>query len=167
MPEDPDDRKTQEESIRNEILLERKFSLADAIGREGGSLIKGHSPIPLLDQVTAAINIFIRNNLEDSSMMLIAALQNTVKTDGVRLSSSIEKPLEYLRGLVRSHLDNPYLLYELAREADFRRCREYREKPFCQKPGEPPHPDNEYSHEAVRGKLAALLKKIEREMPPA
>jgi hypothetical protein len=46
-------------AIQMEILAGRKFSLAEAIGREGGNFLKGESPVPKLLQATTEINTFI------------------------------------------------------------------------------------------------------------
>ena len=77
MTSDSEKNKTDEEQddldelIRRDILLDRKFSIAEAIGREGGNFLKGHSPIPKLDQIISLINVFIGNNLNDSSRVLM------------------------------------------------------------------------------------------------
>jgi hypothetical protein len=156
--------KEQDELIQREILRERKFSIAEAIGREGGSFIKGHSPIPRLDQVISLLTIFIQNNLKDSSRVLMSVLQTTVKNDRTRVAESIEEPMVYLHGLIKSYVDNHEMLYELAREVDFKWGQINDEKPHFQKPGEEPHPDDEYSHEIVEGMLKGLLKKIEENL---
>jgi len=154
----------QDELIQREILRERKFSIAEAIGREGGSFIKGHSPIPRLDQVISHLTVFIRNNLNDSSRVLMSVLQTTVKNDRMKVAESIEEPMVYLHSLIKSYVDNRGLFYELAREVDFKWGQINNEKPHFQKPGEEPHPDDEYSHEIVEGMLKGLLKKIEENM---
>ena len=46
-------------AIQREILAGRKFSLAEAIGREGGSFLKGDFPVPKQEQAIAQINAFI------------------------------------------------------------------------------------------------------------
>lgn len=154
----------QDELIRRDILLDRKFSIAEAIGREGGNFIKGHSPIPRLDQIISLITVFIGNNLNDSSRILMSVLQTIVKDDRIKIAESIEVPLEYLHNLIKSYVNNRELLYELTREVDFKWGQINDEKPHFQKPGEEPHPEDEYSHEIVEGMLKALLKKIEESL---
>ncbi len=51
-------------AIQREILAGRKFSLAEAIGREGGSFLKGDSPVPKQAQATAEINAFIKKTCQ-------------------------------------------------------------------------------------------------------
>ncbi len=170
MTSDSEKNKTDEEQddldelIRRDILLDRKFSIAEAIGREGGNFLKGHSPISRLDQTISLINVFIGNNLNDSSRILMSVLQTTVKDDRIRIAESIEKPLEYLHNLIKSFIDNRELLYELTREVDFKWGQINNEKPYFQKPGDEPHPDDEYSHEIVEGMLKGLLKNIEENL---
>ena len=154
----------QDELIRREILRERKFSIAEAIGREGGNFIKGHSPIPRLDQVISLLTVFIANNINDPSRVLMTVLQVNVKNDRIKIAESIEAPLKYLHSLIQSYVNNPHLLYELKREVAFTCGKMNDEKPCFQKPGEPPHSDDEYSHEIVKEKLAGLLAKIEAEL---
>jgi len=156
--------KEQDELIQREILRERKFSIAEAIGREGGNFIKGYSPIPRLDQVISLITVFIANNISDSSRVLMTVLQTNVKNDRIKIAESIETPLRYLHHLIKSYVDNPHQLYELKREVAFTWGQINDEKPYFQKPGEPPHPDDEYSHEIVKEMLTRLLAKIEMEM---
>lgn len=153
-----------DEIIQREILLERKFSIADAIGREGCNFIKGESPIPLLDQVVSEISVFIQNNINDTSRILMSVLQRTVKNDRVKIAENIERPFSYLHRLIKSYIDNPNLLYEITWEVDFTWGQIHNEKPYFQKPGEPPHPDDEYSHETVKEKLKDLLVKIENKI---
>ena len=150
----------QDELIRRDILLDRKFSIAEAIGREGGNFIKGHSPIPRLDQIISLITVFIGNNLNDSSRILMSVLQTIVKDDRIKIAESIEVPLEYLHNLIKSYVNNRELLYELTREVDFKWGQINDEKPHFQKPGEAAHPEDEYSHEIVEGMVKDLLKMI-------
>lgn len=156
--------KEQDELIQREILRERKFSIAEAIGREGGTFIKGESPMPRLDQVISKITVFIRNNLDDPSRVLMTVLQRTVKNDRISIAESIETPMLYLQSLIKRYLYNPHQLDELAREVDFTWGQINNEKPHFQQPGEPAHPDDEYSHEIVEKMLSDLLGKIEADL---
>ena len=81
--------KEQDELIKREILRERKFSIAEAIGREGGSFIKGHSPIPRLDQVISHLTVFIRNNGMKAKYGIKKANMKLVEDEG-----TVEEVLE-------------------------------------------------------------------------
>ncbi len=70
----------------------RRFTIAEAIGRQGGSFLKGESPVPKLVQAIAEINGFINQNLSDSSGALQAVLYVWVKTDS-RIGQYLNSPL--------------------------------------------------------------------------
>lgn len=146
--------------IQKELLGERQFSLADAIGREGGGFMKGESPIPRLLQAKAEINLFIDRHLVDSAGTLKAALQTLVTTDDVCISRYLNSPLEGLRELLELMVHHPQFLYEFVKQVDIQWGQEFGERPHFQQPGQPPHPDDEYSHESVHQQLVKLLTAI-------
>ena len=148
------------EAIQREILAGRKFSLAEAIGREGGDFLKGESPVPKLVQATTEINTFIAINLQDSSGALQAVLQTWISTDEAGVSKNLDSPLTALKQMLDNIIDNSELLYELVRQVDFQWGKMYAERPYFQSPGQPPHPDDEYTHESVEEKLKSLLTKL-------
>ncbi|CCQ58634.1 MULTISPECIES: hypothetical protein [Crocosphaera] len=148
------------EAIQREILAGRKFSLAEAIGREGGDFLKGESPVPKLVQATTEINTFIAINLQDSSGALQAVLQTWISTDEAGVSKNLDSPLTALKQMLDNIIDNSELLYELVRQVDFQWEKMYDERPYFQSPGQPPHPDDEYTHESVEEKLKSLLTKL-------
>jgi len=96
------DRKKQ---IQEDILSGRSYSLADAIAREGGNFLKGESPVPKLVQVRAEINLFIDNNLPDSSGALQSVLKTWVNADPI-VSKNLKSPLESLAQVVEKLLTN-------------------------------------------------------------
>lgn len=146
--------------LQRDILSGRKFSLADVIGQEGGSFLKGESPVPELMQAVAEINAFIAANLDDSSGALQAVLQNWVRDDQPKVSSSLSSPLVALRQIIEAILDNQELLYEFVRQVDFKWGQIYDERPYFQRPGQGPHPKDEYSHDSVREQLVSLLNTL-------
>ena len=143
-------------AIQREILSGRKFSLAEAIGREGGSFLKGESPVPKLAQAIAQLQMFINQNLSDSSGALQAVLYVWVKTDS-RVGQHLNSPLTALNQMLSSLLDNQNLLHEFVRQVDRKWGHIYDERPYFQQPGQPPHPEDEYTHESVRLQLLELL----------
>ena len=145
-------------AIQREILAGRKFSLAEAIGREGGSFLKGDSPVPKQEQAIAQINGFIKKNLSDPPGALLAILCVWVKTD-LRVAANLNSPLIALNQILSSIIDNQNLLYEFVRQVDFKWGQIYDERPYFQKPepGQPAHPDDEYTHQSVRLQLIELL----------
>lgn len=144
--------------IQQEMLAGRPFSLADVICREGGSFLKGESPIPRLLQAKAEINLFIDRNLTDSSGALKAVLQTLVTTDDACVSRHLDFPLVALRELLEMMVHNPEFLYEFVKQVDVKWGQLFGERPYFQQPGQPPHPEDEYTHESVHQQLAALLE---------
>ncbi|MGB3401758.1 MAG: hypothetical protein WBA77_03635 [Microcoleaceae cyanobacterium] len=161
---------TLEEQIQCEIYQGREFTLADLIAREGGTFMKGESPIPRLVQVETEINTFISQNLPDVSGALQAVLRRWVSEDTARVSQHLDDPLQALLGLLESILDNPPILYELVRQVDMLWGEMNGERPYFQQPGQPPHPDDEYTHESVKQQLTELvcgLKTSQMTLDPA
>lgn len=152
---------SQNQDLQKDILSGRKFSLADLIGREGGDFLKGESPVPLLVQATTAINLFIAQNLSDLSGALQPVLQNWVKADQAKVSHHLDNPLLALSEIIKEILDNEQLLYDLVKQVDFTWGQIYQEKPYFQKLGQQPHPDDEYTHESVRAQLTKLLNIVD------
>ena len=158
MTQDKD--KDKEIELQRDILSGRKFSLADVIGQEGGSFLKGESPVPPLIQAVTEINAFIAARLGDSSGALQAVLQDWVRDDEAKVSSYFNSPLLALRKIVEEILGNEELFYEFVRQVDFKWGQIYGERPYFQRPGQPPHPQDEYTHESVRKQLVGLLELI-------
>ena len=161
---DPD----QDLLLQQDILDSRPYSLAEAIGREGGTFLKGESTVPKLVQVITAINTFIDRNLCDRDAALQATLHQLVKEDP-RVSKYKATPLVGLEKILASIIDNPNLLYELVRQVDIKWGQMYGERPYFQQPGQPPHPQDPYSHESVKQdleNLQLLLRKYLNELYP-
>ncbi|MBO9999923.1 MAG: hypothetical protein J7641_13155 [Cyanobacteria bacterium SID2] len=139
------------------MLKGREFSLADVIGLEGGSFLKGESPVPKLEQAIAEIHNFIDRSLPDVSGVLQATLYRWVDEDVVRVSQNLDVPLQALLELLESIVDNSQLLYELVRQVDVKWGEMNSERPYFQHPEQAPHPNDEYTHESVRRQLVDLM----------
>ena len=149
--------------LQQDIIDSRPYSLAEAIGREGGTFLKGESTVPKLVQVITKINTFIDRNLKDPAASLQAILHQWVKGDP-RVSKYKETPLIALAEILQSIISNPNLLYELVRQVDIKWGQMYEERPYFQQPGEPPHPDDEYTHESVRQNILDLQTKLQQQL---
>ncbi|MBW2257779.1 MAG: hypothetical protein JRI25_24700 [Deltaproteobacteria bacterium] len=132
-----------------DIRAHRKFSLAEVIGREGGDFLKGESPVPPHVQAIAAISGFVDEHVPDVSGALRAVLQQQVRTSE-------------LEDIVVGLLEHEHTLYEFVRRVDFEGGRLMLERPHFQQPGQPPHPEDEYTHESVRAALTALVAEVRR-----
>ncbi|WP_042891996.1 hypothetical protein, partial [Anaplasma marginale] len=71
-------------------------------------------------------------------------------------------PLIAFEAILSSVIDNENLLYEFVKEVDRKWGQMYDERPYFQKPGQPPHPNDEYTHESVRLQLVDLLEIVIR-----
>ena len=154
-----EDRDREDLALQQDILESRPFSIAEAIGREGGTFLKGESTVPKLVQVITAITTFIDRNLIDPEAALQAILHQWVKGDP-RVSQYKETPLVALEQILQSVIDNPHLLYELVRQVDIKWGQMYGERPYFQQPGQSPHPNDVYTHESVRQDLLDLQTKL-------
>jgi hypothetical protein len=144
-------------AIELEIRQGRKFSIADAIGKEGGSFMKGESPVPKLLQVKNELIGFVGYHLQDPAGALHAVLRDLIQSDDIVCSRNFETPLVGLIELLQPLLSQKVLLYEFVRQVDMRWGQIYGERPHFQRPGHPPHPDDEYTHESVHHQLNELL----------
>jgi hypothetical protein len=158
-----------QQDVQQDILLGRQFSLAEVIGREGGSFLKGDSPIPRLFQAIAEIHCFVDRHLRDSSGAVQVILQNWVRQDEARVSQYLNSPLNALQEILED-ITNPTrlsTLYEFVRQVDVEWGRIYGERPHFQQPGQAPHPDDEYTHESVHQQLDELLAILKTQLDNA
>jgi hypothetical protein len=142
--------------LEREILAGRTFSLADVIGRSGGDFLKGESTLPRLVQAQMQVNGFISQQVPDVSGALHQVLHRWVEADTARLSRHSDRPLQALVDLIDQILAHPPTLYDLVWQVDMQWGELSGEPPYFQQPGQPPHPDDEYTHASVRQQLASL-----------
>ncbi len=83
-----------------------------------------------------------------------------MRDDEAKVSSSLSSPLVALRQIIEAILNNKELFYEFVRQVDFKWGQIYDERPYFQRPGQPSHPEDEYSHDSVREQLVSLLKTL-------
>src|SRR3974390_755591 len=92
--------------LEREILKERKFTLAEAIGRLAGpGAMKGVSPIPRMQQAEIEIESFLRSHLADSGGTLRGVLHRQVKGSDLLLNN-FDQPLVVLRSCCQRILDS-------------------------------------------------------------
>ncbi|MGB3310754.1 MAG: hypothetical protein WBG32_05545 [Nodosilinea sp.] len=143
--------------IQQELRLSRPFTLADAIGQEAGNFMKGTSPIPRLVQAKHGAQQALKESLTDGPGALHRVLEQWLCDDENRLSQHVQNPAEALKDLLGAILRSPETFYELVRQADVTWGQIYDSRPHFQQPGQPPHPDDEYTHESVRETLKNCL----------
>jgi hypothetical protein len=149
-----------DDELEREIRDQRKFSLAEAIGRLAGpGMMKGVSPISGKQQAEAVIESFLKCHITDSSGVLSFVLLRHVRESDVLLNQ-FEQPLVALAGCVQQILESEYLLKEIVREADVEWGCVYGERPYFEKQGCPPHPDDPCTIESVRKALQQLAAEL-------
>jgi len=142
--------------LERQIRAERKFSLAEAIGRMAGpGAMKGASPIDRKQQAVAEIEGYIGRHLSDGAGILSGVLLRRVRESEILLKG-YEQPLVALAGYLRQVLGSEYDLKEMVREADAEWGRVFGERPYFDKEGCPPPADDPYTLESVRAALTRL-----------
>lgn len=148
--------------LQREIRLGRKFSLTEAIGREGGGFLKGsQAAIPRPLRAVAAIHHWLDQNLSDPNGALLTCLKEWTKND-VRIGQYLDAPLLALRLIVSDILTSPEILYEFSRQVAIEWGHINGERPRFQRPNTAAHGDVAYSHQDVRD----LLTKLIAQFPP-
>lgn len=152
---------SQEEDKDAELLRDalrgRTFSLADLIAKEGGDFLKGESPVPKLLQAKTKLKLWIKQNVVDSMGALKATLEYFVDENELLVSQHLDNPFVVLIEILENLLANPNRIYEFVRQVDMKWGQMYGERPHFQAIGQPPHPDDEYTHECVEKKLDKIL----------
>ena len=151
--------------IEQEIRQGRTFSLADVIGQEAGNFLKGESPVPKLLQIKTELIAFVEQHLIDPSGALQATLRELIQTDDMVCSQHLEAPLEALSEFLQNLLDQEILFQDFVRRVDMKWGQIYDERPHFEKPGQPPHPDDEYTYASVRAQLTKLLAIVKLQSP--
>lgn len=142
--------------LEREIRAERKFTLAEAIGRMAGpGAMKGASPVDRRRQAAAEIQAYLERHMVDDAGTLSGVLLRQV-TESELLLKNLDEPLVVLALHVRQVLGSEYSLKELVREADVEWGRVFGERPCFEKDGCPPAPDDPYTFESVRAALIQL-----------
>lgn len=154
------ERSDADAELQREILRDRKFSLAEAIGRMAGpGAMKGQSPITRMQQAEVEIETWLRYHLLDAGEGLQVALLRGVKRSDMLLQN-FEQPLAAFSGYCQQVLSSDYRLQELVRDADVEWGRVFGERPYFESPGSAAHADDPYTIESVRSTLALLIKQL-------
>ena len=146
--------------LEREVRAGRKFSLGEAIGREGGSFLKGSQemvPRPL--RALAIINGFIDQHLSDPHGALQPCLKRWIKTD-MRVGQYLDTPLVALHRVLIEIIQQPETLYEFARQVAVESGNLNGERPYFQKPGTAAPTDAAYSHKSIQESLTGLLAQL-------
>lgn len=166
-PEGPKDKPRSEADaqLEREVRADRKFSLAESIGRLAGpGSMKGASPLARTQQAQSEIETWLREHLTDAGGTLGTVLLRRISA-GEQLLKNSERPLDVLLVYCREVLASDFLLTALVREADVEWGRVNDERPHLDKEGSPPapsDPDDPYTLESVRSQLTGLVEQLAR-----
>lgn len=152
-----------EAELQRESLVGRKFTIAEAIGRLAGpGMMKGVSPITGKEQADVKIQEYLRFHLTDSAGALSTVLLRHVK-ESQALLAGFEQPLVVLAEYIQRILATDFRLKEFVREVDAEWGRSFGERPFFDKEGCPPDPDDPYTLESVRTALTQLFERLNQQ----
>jgi hypothetical protein len=146
--------------LEREIRKERKFTLAEAIGRMAGpGAMKGVSPITRKQQAVIEIDNWLRQHMATAEAELQVVLVRLIEGSEVLLSN-YDQPLAVLAACCQRVLDSDDRLRELVREADVEWGRVFGERPRFDVAGSAPRADDPYTFESVRKTLSAIVKQL-------
>ena len=152
--------RSSDAELERAVLADRKFSLAEAIGRMAGpGAMKGASPVTRKAQAEAAVDDHLRRHLADAGGVLVGVVLRHV-SGGEALLADYDRPLAALAGYVRQALGSEFQLRELVREADAEWGRVMGERPHFDAPGRPPDAADPYTAASVRAGLSRLLESL-------
>jgi hypothetical protein len=159
---DDDKRASDDDAeIEREIRQGRKLTARDLMAHIAGpGSMKGGSPISHVQSAENAIAVWLATNLRDSSGALRVVLLRHLKGSR-RLLDNLDQPLVALAEYVRRLLASEPLLREVVAEADVEWGRAMDERPYFEREGAPPHPDDPCTVEGVRGALTEALTVLE------
>jgi hypothetical protein len=146
--------------LEREIRADRKFSLTEAIGRmAGGGAMKGVSPVTGKRQAELEIGEYLNRHLIDAAGALGVVLLRRVRESAILLAK-YDQPLTALACCIQHLLDSDALLKDFVCEVDVEWGRIYDERPYFEREGFPPDPDDPYTTESVRLALSRLIAKL-------
>src|SRR4051794_25835696 len=145
--------------LEQEIRQGRKFSASEAMARMAGpGAIKGASPVSPVQQAETAIGSWLRANVADPAGILPMLLQRNL-TGNALVLDNLEQPLVAVAGYCRKLLASDTLLRELVRQADVEWGQRMDERPYFEREGSEPHPNDPYTLDSVRAALSELPEK--------
>jgi hypothetical protein len=151
----------EDRELEREVRARRRFSLAEAIGRLGGDLVKGASPVTRKRQAELEIEQYLESWLADSEGALLVVLLRRVRESEALLESAYDRPLDALASVAERILGSRDGLRRFVGEVDAEWGRIYSERPYFDSAGTPPRPGDPYTVESVGAALTALLARLE------
>jgi hypothetical protein len=146
--------------IEREIRSGRRFSLAEAIGRNAGDLMKGASPVTRKQQAEFEIKELLERHLVDAEGSLTIVLLRQVKASRALLEN-YDDALASLTQVLEGILDSDESLQRFVIKVDAEWGRLYLEPPHFESDELPPDYDDPYTRESVRSTLTDLVARIQ------
>ena len=147
--------------IERELRRGRAFSIGEAIGREGGGLMRGATIVPRTEQVAAAARQLIDDGLDDITGCARRLLAASVADDLEALERHHDAPAGAVLEHVARILASEAALQGFVRRVDADWGRLMAERPHFERPGRPPDPEDEYTHASVRAALERLVASLD------
>ncbi len=138
-----------------------KSGLPGALQREAGDLMKGESVLPPGVRAASQIKQFVMARTDDGSGALKAVLCQIVDSETERVATHRDTPLDALAEILDRLLANDFLLEDFVRRVDAHWGAMTMERPYFERPGQPPHPDDPHTRDSVRRALRALRNAID------
>ncbi len=151
----------EDRDIEREIRSQRRFSLAEAIGRESGEHLKGASPVTRKRQAEFEIELYLEQYLRDPEGALRVVLLRRASASESLLAPGFYDPLAVLARVAGRILDSETRLQRFVRAVDAEWGRIYSERPYFEREGAPPHREDPYTVRSVREALRHLLGALE------
>jgi len=130
----------------------------------GPGAMKGESPVARVQQAGVEIENWLRGHLPDAAGALQVVLLRGVKESELLLNN-FDQPVIVLGGYCQRILGSDYLLEEFVRRVDTEWGCIFGERPYFDKKGCPPDPDDPYTLDSVRKSLSGLLEELAQEKP--
>ena len=150
----------EDAELEREIRSQRKYSLAEAIGRAAGDLMKGASPVTQERQAELEVEQYLEAKLTDAEGALLPELRRRVLGSETLLGEGYERPLEALARVTRHLLAAEARLRRFVTRVDAEWGRIYSERPYFELEGRAPSPGDPYTVESVRAALVDLLVEL-------
>ena len=147
--------------VEREIREARKFTPQEALARMAGlGAMKGASPVSRSQQAENEVGTWLGANVSDSGGALRVVLHRHLKGSGLLLDN-VDRPLLALADYCRRILASDERIEELVQEADLEWGRAMDERPYFQRAGEAPDPDDPYTLDSVRSALNEIVRRLE------
>ena len=160
MEDKADKRAEAAEQVERELRQGRKFSPTEALARMAGpGAMKGASPVSPVRQAETEISNWLGSNMADSDGALKIVLYRHLGGSRLLLDN-LDRPLAALKEYFRALLASEPRLVEIVREADIEWGRAMDERPFFDRQGAPPDPDDPYTVQKVRQAIEAALERL-------